>query len=413
MGEKPVIVPRVGLTTMTQASRCWCAQEFLLNGNLLLMCGTTRIPDWYLISDIVQHVFNRTLPTSLLPTPKEDPHSLRECIKSLELLRSLVRGGRYNLRNIGRGGRYGISLHWLLCLSHPFKATDPRDKVYSVLSLADDRDDLGLEVDYTCTAEHLYTTTATKLVQAKPTVDILYSCLYVKSLALPSWVPDWSHWQFGSHGATLDRGYCASESTVPEVRVEGTKLQVAGCLVDEIVYVGEPIGQHYAHLERGIPERKAWLLEEYAGVCRQLGVEPYPGDEDVVDAFWRTLIGNITLYEETAEANCQALYNAHLEYDGEGSSTETTAMAREYCDAVRRRSRYRRLAVTKKGYIGAVPMTAETGDWVSMFQGATLLFTVRPKGPDYTYFGHAYVHGLMSGKVLEMESYRKKTIVLV
>lgn len=41
-----------------------------------------------------------------------------------------------------------------------------------------------------------------------------------------------------------------------------TKLHVTGCLVDDIVYVGEPIRPHYVSPYRGIPERKSWLLKE-------------------------------------------------------------------------------------------------------------------------------------------------------
>jgi hypothetical protein len=366
------------------------------------MCGTTKIPDWYLISDIVQRVFNRSLPASLLPAAEEDPHSLRECLTSLNGLRSLILGWRY----------CKLTLHELLRRSHPFQATDPRDKVYSVLGLADDRQRLELAVDYTCTAERLYIITAAKIVQAKPTAEILYSCLHAKSLTLPSWVPDWSNWHFGSYGTTLSRGYNACGSTVDEVSVDGTRLRVAGCLVDEIVHVGEPIGPHYISLDRGVSQRKAWLLKEYVEISRQLAREPFPGDEVVVDTFWRTLIGNTTLYEETAGQDYQALYNALLEYDGEGSPAETTASAREFCDAVRRRSRYRRLAVTRMGYVGAVPVTAERDDRVCMLQGRSLLFAVRPHGPGFTYLGHAYIHGLMNGEVLQAEWYRKQTITL-
>lgn len=209
-------------------------------------------------------------------------------------------------------------------------------------------------------------------------VRILYNCLHVKSLALPSWVPDWSNWQFGSCGLGLSSGYDACGSTADEVRVDGTKLRVSGCLVDEIVYVGEPIGPHYDYLNKGIPGRKAWLLRERGKIAGRL--EPCPSSEVIDKILWRTLFGEFTMHEDTAKRDYQALYDAHVDYYREDCTADTATEASEFCDAVRQRSRHRRLAVTRRGYVGAVPVTAEMGDLVSMFQGGRLLFVVRPRG---------------------------------
>ena len=88
-------------------------------------------------------------------------------------------------------------------------------------------------------------------------------------------------------------------------------------------------------------------------------------------------------------------------------------MAREFYDAMRRRSRYRRLAVTGRGYFGAIPQTAEIGDWVCMFHGGQHLFVVRQCGQDFTYVGHAYIHGFIRGEVLRLPWYDKRVITLV
>lgn len=366
------------------------------------MCGRMEIPDWHLISSVVQHVVNRSLPVTLLPLGDDDPHSLRECLTSLYRLRHVVL----------RFPNHKFSLLELLLRSHPFQASDPRDKIYSVLGLADDRQKLALEVDYTCTPEQLYTTSASKIVEANPSVEILNSCLHSKSLSLPSWVPDWSHWQFGSHGVMLSTGYRACGSTANQVEVDGLKLRVAGSLVDEIEYIGEPIGPHFVSLNRGIPERQAWLRKEQSEISMQLRLRGY-SDEEAVNTFWRTLIGNITMYEDPAERSYKALYDALLRYGSDESHVEDEALAREFCDAARRRSRYRRLAVTKMGYIGAVPVMADRGDSVCMFQGGPLLSVIRPKGEGYTFLGHAYVHGLMHGEVLRAEWYDEQIITLV
>jgi hypothetical protein len=63
---------------------------------------------------------------------------------------------------------------------------------------------------------------------------------------------------------------------------------------------------------------------------------------------WRTLIGKITFVEESAEEGYKALFDAHRNLSEHSTALEKV-MAIEFCDAARRRSRYRRLAVTESG----------------------------------------------------------------
>ncbi|KAI0117829.1 ankyrin and HET domain-containing protein [Nemania sp. FL0031] len=388
------------LILRTWSSRCWCAQEFILNRNLIMMCGTVTLPTWYLIPDIVQMVVNRELPIFALPAKDEDSQSLTECLRMLGAIRDLV---------VDSGVK--LSLGELLLRAHPFQATDPRDKIYSVLGLAADHDEMGVVVDYNCRTEDLYISIATKIIQKMSDATLLYNCLHVKSYVLPSWVPDWSTWLFGSHGAAMDRGYNSCGMTTPQVSVHGKELHISGALVDKIIYVGEPIGKHYIDLDKGLEERKAFIRSELTGLSRW--VQTSERQQGLDDIFWRTLIGNITLREEPARKEYSSLYEAHLDYDGPNSTPETRAAARVFCDAVRRRSRYRKLAVTEKGYVGAVPQTAQVGDWVSMFDGENLLFVVRQHRPNFEYVGHAYVHGLMNGELFDQHWYKTQTIILV
>ncbi|KZL80803.1 ankyrin and het domain-containing protein, partial [Colletotrichum incanum] len=324
------------LVLRTWSSRCWCAHEFLLNRNLLMMCGRTELSDWYLIPAIVQHVVNGSLPRFLLPYSPDDPISTRECLRSLMLLRS-----------------HQLDLLTLLKGAHPFQSTDPRDKVYSLLGLAVDRDDIALEIDYSCKAEQLYITVANKILAKSPTLGILYSNLNKKSLTLPSWVPDWSTWQFGSNGAAHYFSYAACAATPPELRVHTSrdKLDISGCFVDTIVEISDRIEPYYKdHHGPGLRQRKTWLKEQAKIVGR---LEPYPDGSGISDVLWRTLIGNVTLEEAAAGDDYKAFFYAHLnccEHDSAG----VKKMATDYCDAVRRRSRYRCLAVTGKGYFGAI-----------------------------------------------------------
>jgi hypothetical protein len=130
------------------------------------------------------------------------------------------------------------------------------------------------------------------------------------------------------------------------------------------------------------------------------------------EVLWRTLIGNITLEELQATDTYKSHYDAHHTLTEE-SPMWLQNLAREYCDAARRGSRYRRLCTTQNGYFGAIPETAQVGDSICMLEGGRLLFTVRPMGNDFVFVGPAYIHGFMYGEILKLDWYRRRMLTLV
>lgn len=450
------------------AGRCWCAQEFLCNKNLIMMCGRTPFPDWVTLLSVVRLVYARQLPTEIIPGYDEDPESLRDCLISLINLRSPL-GYAFNP---GRN-----RLLKLLQSFHPFRVSDPRDKIYSLLGHCADRDDLGLVVDYTISPEELYTRVAVEIALKYQDLRLLLSNLHHKSLpGLLSWVPDWSTWYFGSDlgGTGYDHTLFASGHSKASLRAVGTglntKLSISGCLIDTITWVGDRILPYYTtHEEPVAPRRREWITKQLE-VVRALDPYPYLDDtnskigkpdsecRDISTVLWKTLISNTNHNESVAKDDYVEYFNAHYDYalgraqdtDHRGSSGTSegihdstrnlTQKARHFCDAVRWRSRYRRVAITANGYFGAVPQTAEVGDVVCVFHGGRHLFVIRPaesaEGPkdrswaaaesrglgavsttctEFRYVGHAYVHGLMGGDILKEEWYeqRKGDILLV
>src|SRR5256885_1719533 len=110
-----------------------------------MMCGRVILPHWSTIPRIVELVYARSLPAFLLPSQQEDPDSLRDCLVALLGLRS----------SLASRPRTADLLE-LLQGFHPFRATDPRDKVYSLLGNSADHGGLGILVDYTVSTEQLY-----------------------------------------------------------------------------------------------------------------------------------------------------------------------------------------------------------------------------------------------------------------
>ncbi|KAK0611721.1 ankyrin and HET domain-containing protein [Immersiella caudata] len=384
------------------ASRCWCAQEFVCNEGLTMMCGRTVLPTWEILPGLVQLCFSRQLPAALLPNASEDTRSVGECLWSLLRLRRAL---------IPRSN----AIEYLLTRFHPFQASDPRDKVYSLLGHDVDSTYPGMPVDYTVSVEHLYTKVAIRILKKHNDLRLFNSNLHQKTLNLPSWVPDWSRWHFGSGpgAAASDRNLRAAGLTECRFTIdeELRRLEVSGCLVDEINWVGDKILPYYiTHDGPPAARRKRWI-EQQLEVLRNLN-QRVDGISDSMGILWRTPIANTTHHETEAKDSYVRFFNAHVDITDD-TPEEQKDMARRFCDVARWRSRYRSLTSTKLGYFGAVTQTAKAGDIVCMFHGGRQLFVVRPKGANIAFVGHAYIHGLMRGEILKAAWYSERTFTLV
>jgi hypothetical protein len=83
-------------------------------------------------------------------------------------------------------------LYPMLVRSRTSDATDPRDKLYAVLGLVDEREDAGLQPDYTLGVEEVYTRLAKTIITRSQSLDCLGSAGLVRNHGVPSWVPDWT-----------------------------------------------------------------------------------------------------------------------------------------------------------------------------------------------------------------------------
>lgn len=268
-------------------------------------------------------------------------------------------------------------------------------------------------VDYTCSVEELYIQVARSILTESTSLFILYSNLTKKKRQLPSWVPDWSTWQFGSYGMACWAGYSASGQRKAEIKLHYPKnlLEVNGCLVDRLIWLSDSIGPYYeGRFQPGDIKQRIWLKEQLDSI-RNRAPPASSKDNASDDILWRCLTGNITLQEHPAKANYKEYFDAHLNCQ-ENSSATMQNLGCEFHDAVRRRSRYRRLGATNKGYFGALPETADIGDWVCMFYGGNHLFVIRECEGGFEYIGHAYVDGLMNGECLELKC-EERSIILV
>ncbi|RGP76811.1 hypothetical protein FLONG3_5054 [Fusarium longipes] len=150
-------------------TRVWVIQEALLSTYSLVYCGDITI-QWSAIKNFYNFNVN---------------------MKWLPKLPFVVSTSKRFLTNTHMQVQSAM-LKALLDSRH-CRATDPRDKVYSILPLLQSFDDtLDICLDYDLSVAEVYTDCAIAIM-AKRGLEVLYTVQGISRIpGLPSWVPDWS-----------------------------------------------------------------------------------------------------------------------------------------------------------------------------------------------------------------------------
>ncbi|KAK4078338.1 uncharacterized protein Triagg1_3354 [Trichoderma aggressivum f. europaeum] len=350
----------------------------------------------------------------------------------------------------------GIDLLWLLRKVLPLDATDPRDKVYSILSLVkgDRARDYGITPDYTLSVEECYKKTAMAVMSQMKNLDALILDHATSSpLNLPSWVPDWSHLpspapvildlnseEMRKYG-TVAPPVCASKSQqcIPALKDDGLTLCLSGYDFDQIVELEDILTvprmdyMDLASMTSSVAEFKNFwktlLLElgtyfdtliKWERFAMSKRYATYPTGETQEMVFAITMCtGNIESPELVVERFRKwqkalwgprlmsgfrylgmkgGFYKSLVAAAGIGSAMGT-ADDRVYATGTET-TLYRCLARTKKGYLAVVPSQSNVGDQVSLYEGGKFPFVVRSRtGQEPKQLvGPCYVHGIMYGE---------------
>ncbi|KAH7244510.1 heterokaryon incompatibility protein-domain-containing protein [Fusarium redolens] len=298
------------------------------------------------------------------------------------------------------------SLDLLLASTRRFKATKPVDKIFALINLAESgrREALppSLRPDYRKSVVEVFRDVTLHLI-SQGSLDTLSGIEDVRFRhlhQLSSWVPDYSVHQVASILCMPPR---------------------PGSLTLYAAAVGRDVRLQYSPADPDILKLSAYKVDKISKICPmaeqtiQLTLEnwanmidfsaPYPSINgeagSMIDAFWRTLIGNIDWTHKFAAFALQAreeLRDADIVSPGglnqDGELYECT---------MHHVSWYRRLFVTNGGYIGLAPPSAQLGDEVVLLSGGRVPFVVRKRNLNiqecYSIVGEAYVHGIMDGEL--------------
>ena len=213
-----------------------------------------------------------------LPSDAENAHDAVAAIMEL------------NRNDHGRG-----NLVDALFMSYRFNCTDPRDKIFAVLGLAQA---LFLQPDYNSSVEDVYVQTTQFLLVALGNLDILCCVSHPKRIpTLPSWVPDWQAQVVVKRKFGKSR---VGKSDAPRHQVrysdDDRALTVNGWCVGSIATVTDVFLPNKSGLDIG------WNEFVEATI--------HPDGGSSTEIYWRTLLADESLAGTTSDEELQSAYEA-------------------------------------------------------------------------------------------------------
>ncbi|EUC47155.1 hypothetical protein COCMIDRAFT_90856 [Bipolaris oryzae ATCC 44560] len=293
----------------------------------------------------------------------------------------------------------------LLWRFRPLQATEKRDKIFALLGLTTNWQDLPpLLPDYTSDTAATFTSTTVTNIQRAGSLSVLAGDLEAvlnrKRLdGIPSWVMDWS---LPCLPVEIERVnslciYKASGSRIGTVRFHQINqlLDVEAVYVDSVTTVGE-VSRH-TQISDTCAVIRSWNLLTKS---LEQSNHTYPSGGTYENAFWRTLIGDVVRTSTDPDTYWkQESYRRAIPEDYEAfrawsmwsrcisrdTFSRSAAFSKRDLDegisaihhALKNATTSRRFFLTSSGYMGLGPKTTAEGDKIYVFKGSNIPFMVR------------------------------------
>jgi hypothetical protein len=383
--------------------RIWIVQENILPPSATVVLGSITI-SWFHFSKASKALMKHSTTCCHFELAKILP----ETASTFTLFNRIV-SGMDQLRKFKELNLPPLDLAHLLPLFFHRKATDPRDKVYGILSLIEGwsneiwKNETGRSIvpDYSPanSPRRMFLNVTMYLLEETKNLKILTGhCRHRHEPDFPSWIVDWGlepdvdKWDIDRLRMQMYELYSAA-SDVPFVAklLSNEGLKVQALFVDEVSAVGPYISS--SNWDSSFPTLDSVLQ---LGGKKRLATDEYMGGRTWADAHWRTICGN--LIEEDEEFRKA---RPEDEEDLKGSAiahiTVTGALSE------------RRVFITKDGYLGLGPEGLRIGDHVFILSGSNVPFALRALDKkktgefqtQYQLVGDCYVHGIMNGEMYE------------
>jgi hypothetical protein len=420
--------------------RAWVIQELMVASKVVVACGDADI-DWdtFCFGFLLAVCLGKNF--SLSGTPMH----LQGIIKTME-----KRAQRWS----GEGKWRNFDILSLLNYFMPFKATDPRDKVYALLSLTTtDLTALDVHPDYNKEVTACYIQISKSILSSYNNLDLFSTPRTITELShtLPSWASNWS----GEYKTPISHLNLDGRSFTPNTPTfnatknsslsgsllfpNATTVRLHGHVIDRIhILEGkiEVTNSNYDTVQSSMTSLSSYLgsvsdilqkataifdtLLKWDDLALGMQSNPYPTGEDHMTVYCSTISDGHALdgAEEAMEVFAKrrsllrgprGLQTARLnkfrgfyEWAAVPAGILFSSSGRGI-SAVSEVALYRRLARTEKGYLALVPAEARIDDKIALLQGGKVPYVVREKGKEWELIGDCYVHGIMFGEMWNID----------
>ena len=387
--------------------RVWVVQEVVMNANVVLICGSQFV-EWSVFAILVKRILANGL-SHLLSLQSAGIPGAMASVDRIDSLRAARKRGP------------AISLESLLLEFISYNSTDPRDKIYALMSLASDGFNHALDPDYTVSTRDLFIRSSCELMKRHGSSLLLLHAAgigYPRLIdSLPSWVPDFSLTRGGGYISNLltSQGYRASGDSHADIcpNLDSNRLTSKGVIVDRIRALSS------------MPKDNASYLPWINSIATMIGSldTTSTGDITTHELFWRTIIADRThnlhpapveyaqYYESfVAMMNMKAGETVTPESDFE-AITQTLQEAALFRMALNVNLSGRQAFVTHGHRAGLASPETLIDDVVCIPLGSMTPFILRENSPrqaeeqatlTYQLVGESYVHGIMHGEGLKL-----------
>jgi hypothetical protein len=421
-------------------SRLWLVQEVAVAQNITLHCGQPAIHYGDLVDAVAMFKSYRNKICLLLRKHGGNHKALSD--RKVTMAERFIEVSVNALRIITTADgeqktQRLLSLEALVSYLSELSATNPLDRIYSVLAIANDGPKLdertlmpiedqaqapqSIRFDYTENVVDVYQAFVIQSIERSHSLDII--CRYwaspVKNANLPTWVRPTQLLKTTIDSTVSERteadslvglpdhnNYHASRGTVAKFTVSplqsaglSRSLNVRGFRLDTISKLAPRASEGIILYE--------WLV---LGGCKKEGLH-----HTVPDAFWRTLVADRGPHGTMPPSWYARAFDYCLLHLTQMGDINTNRLLHE-CEAdsslvvgflqrVQSVIWNRKFLVTKTNkWIGLAPMAAEVEDVVVVLHGCSVpvvLRLIKEGGEGWLLVGECYVHGMMDGEAME------------
>ena len=359
--------------------RLWIWQEVRLAREAYLFCGNEGLP-WESFRRAMVNLY-------IASAPAEFAHLIRRCYNIISY-RDYVAGAL-------------DALDSMLEFASSTSCSDPRDKIFAILNLAQESETRGLDPDYSKPVEAVFQDLVLHYAFNLQSLKILTQCELrddTGGIKLPTWVPDWTVPRLSD--TLLFSASCSNSK--PRVRYQDGKVLAATgvhvAVVRRVQTLPNPAGPEDRLTGAEIKDAIRAII-----VPRIQSLSFSERDATII-SLCRTICGNTFADTHSppdsnfpTSETCRKYIHRILDSTRDtalGYSPEKQHSHAQVAASIKGRSFF----TTADGYIGLAPIATKPDDEVCVLLGCQTPLVLRPCGDGFhKVVGECYIDGFMDG----------------